>query len=225
MAGPLFDFGFAFGLLPALLRAGVVTVLATLGAFALAAVLGLLLELLRRTGPRWLARAIDFGTRFVRGTPLLVQLFLAYFALPDLGIVLAPLVCGVLVLGLHYACYTLEVYRAGIDAVPRGQWDAARALGFGTRGLYVHVLLGQAVPPMVLPLGNYLVAMFKETPLLAVISVVEMLTVAKLIGGEHFRYIEPLTLAGLLFLAMSLAASAAIQWTDRRLNRRTARRP
>ncbi|HEX2139022.1 MAG TPA: ectoine/hydroxyectoine ABC transporter permease subunit EhuD, partial [Woeseiaceae bacterium] len=139
-----------------------------------------------------------------------------YYVLPEYGLTLSPLVIGVLALGLHYSCYTAEVYRAGIEAVPRGQWEAARALSLSRRATWLRVVLPQAIRPTLPVLGNYLIAMFKDTPLLAAITVMEMLQTAKLIGAESFRYLEPLTITGIVFLVVSLAASGLIRhWETR----------
>jgi polar amino acid transport system permease protein len=109
------------------------------------------------------------------------------------------------------------VYRAGIEAVPRGQWEAAAALSLSRSHTFFRIVLPQAIPPIVPSLGNYIVAMFKETPLLSTITVVELLYTAKDIGSETFRYLEPFTLVGVLFLALSLIAMAGIRFVERRL--------
>jgi polar amino acid transport system permease protein len=120
-------------------------------------------------------------------------------------------------LGLHYSAYTSEVYRAGIDSVPRGQWEAAIALNLSPYRTFRSIILPQAIPPILPALGNYLVAMFKDTPLLAAITVNELLQSAKLIGAERFRYLEPLTMVGLLFLVASLASAHFIRILEARV--------
>jgi polar amino acid transport system permease protein len=216
VAAQVWDWGFAWHILPQLVRALGVTVAATLAGMALALPLGLFWTLLRRGRP-WLARPAAFAVDFVRSTPLLIQIYLLYYALPRLGPTLSPMVTGVLALGLHYSCYTSEVYRAGIEGVPRGQWEAARALGFSGWRTWRRIVLPQALPPIVPALGNYLIAMFKDSPMLAAITVMELLQTAKVIGAESFRYLEPLTLVGVLFLAVSLVSSRAIRLVERRL--------
>lgn len=130
---------------------------------------------------------------------------------------------GVLALGLHYGAYCSEVYRSGLEAVPRGQWEAAIALNLDQTTTFRDIILPQALPPIVPALGNYLVALFKETPLLSAIAVLELMQTAKILGSETFRYNEPITLVGLFFLAMSLVSAAGIRSLERLLNRRTAR--
>jgi polar amino acid transport system permease protein len=217
----LFDWGFTWRILPLLLKAAVVTVQATILGFLLALVLGLILALIRRSGPVIAQRAAIGLVEFIRSTPVLVQVFFLFFLGPRIGIVVTPLVAGVLALGLHFGCLLSEVYRAGLDAVAKGQWEAAIALNLSRYRIYRDVILPQAIPPMIPAMGNYLVAMFKETPLLSSIGVIELMARAKLIGAETFRYLEPITMVGVFFLVMSLAAAALITrleiWANRRL--------
>lgn len=212
----IWSWDYAFDVLPEILAAFIVTLEATLAGFALAAVLGLGFAAARLSPLRWLARGTSWIVEFVRSTPLLIQLYFLYYVLPDYGFALSPLATGILALGLHYACYTAEVYRAGIEAVPRGQWEAARALNLSRRAAWTRVILPQAIPSTLPMLGNYLIAMFKDTPLLAAITVMEMLQAAKLEGSESFRYLEPLTITGVVFLAVSLAAAYVIRFLETR---------
>jgi polar amino acid transport system permease protein len=207
---------FARDILPDLLRGLVVTVKATLVGSVVALVLGLILAILRRSGSppvRWATIAF---IEFVRSTPLLVQLYFLFFVLPAWGVLLSGFQAGVIGLGVHYATYTSEVYRAGIEGVPRGQWEAATALDLPPSRVWRSVILPQAIPRVLPALGNYVIAMFKETPLLSTITVAEMMFVARDIGQRTFLYNVPITMVGLLFLAVSLPAS----YTVRRLERR-----
>lgn len=215
-----FDWEFALEVLPALLKGLVVTVQVALLAFAVAAVLGLLLALARRSESQWLAAPVTGLIEFVRSTPLLVQLFFFFYVLPRYGLRMPAFGLGVLALGLHYGTYTSEVYRAGIEAVERGQWEAARALNLSTTRTWTRIVLPQAIPPMVPALGNYLIGIFKETPQLIAITVVELLTTAQAIGSRSFRYLEPITLVGLLFFLISYPSSILV----RRLEVRFARK-
>jgi len=114
---------------------------------------------------------------------------------------------------VHYATYCSEVYRAGLENIPKGQWEASTALNLSPYVTFRDVIIPQAIPPVVPALGNYFVALFKETPLLSAIAVLELMQTAKILGSENFRYIEPITLVGVFFLIMSLAAA----WLIRRL--------
>jgi polar amino acid transport system permease protein len=194
----------------------VVTVQATLVGSVVALVLGLVFALLRRSSLRAVRIVTGAFVEFIRSTPLLVQLYVLFFVLPTVGITLSGFQAGVIGLGVHYATYTSEVYRAGIEGVPRGQWEAATALNLPASRVWRSVILPQAIPRVLPALGNYVIAMFKETPLLSAITVLEMLAIAKGLGSQTFRYLEPLTLVGLLFLLVSLPASLTVRRLERR---------
>ena len=211
-----FDWNLVLEILPALLSAFLVTVQASLLGMVVALLLGLVWALLRRSKNRLVAWSATWTVEFIRSTPLLVQVYFLFYVLPSYGLTWSPLVTGVIALGLHYSAYTAEVYRAGIDSLPRGQWEAARALNLSRLDTYKLVVLPQAIPPMIPALGNYLVAMFKETPVLAAITVGEMLQTAKLIGAESFRYLEPLTIVGILFLIASLLSARFVDKLEAR---------
>ncbi|AMG46161.1 ectoine/hydroxyectoine ABC transporter permease subunit EhuD [Achromobacter ruhlandii] len=216
---PIFDWSFALEILPTLGSALVITIQATLLGMLVAVTLGLALALLRRSRLALLSLPTAFVIEFVRSTPLLVQMYFLFYVLPLTGVQMSPLATGIVALGLHYATYCAEVYRAGIEAVPRGQLEAARALNMSPWRTAVGVVLPQAIPPVVPALGNYLVAMFKDTPLLSAITVVELLQQSKMIGSTTFRYTEPLTLVGVLFLALSLIAAWGVRGLEARLQR------
>lgn len=146
---------------------------------------------------------------------MLIQLFLVFFGLPKLGWALQPISAGVLTLSVHYGCYIAEVYRAGLLAVHPTQREAAWAVSISPFETLSMVIIPQAIPPMIPALGTYLIGLFKDAALLSSVSVFELLTTAKLIGTESFRYTEPMTLAGILFLFMSLVAAALTRLLER----------
>lgn len=204
----------ALAALPQLLQGFfTVTLLVTVVGSAIAALLGLVVALVRRTAPRPVAGVVAFVMNFVRMTPIVVQLLFAYYAFTSVP----PIVLGIVIFGIHYASYMAEVYRAGIDAVPRGQWEAATALSMSPRRTWTAVVIPQAVRSTLPALGNYVISMFKDTPFLAVITVTELVRAAQLYGGQHFRYIEAITLAGLIFLAASYPTSVLIGRLEKRL--------
>lgn len=211
------DLSFAISILPILLRGMVVTLQATALGFGIALVLGLILALLRMVPIKIVSWPVAFFLEFVRDTPLLVQLYFLFFVLPDFGIVLPAFLTGAIALGIQYCGYTAEVYRAGIEAVPRGQWEAARALNMPTWITYRDVVVPQAIPRIVPALGNYLVSMLKDTAILSAVTVLEMLNVARIIGDRTFRYFVPLTMVGGLFLILTLASSGLIRFLEKRL--------
>ncbi|MHC5905960.1 ectoine/hydroxyectoine ABC transporter permease subunit EhuD [Streptomyces sp. S6] len=199
--------------LPLLLTGFRTTLLATALGTLVAAVLGLALAVGGRAPSRWVSWPVRAVAEFVRSTPLLVQLAGAYAVFTSVS----PLTLGVAVLGVHYSAYLAEVYRAGIDAVPRGQWEAARALSLSPVRTWADVVLPQAVRTVLPSLGNYAIAMFKETPFLAVITVAEMVAHAREFGADHFAYPEAFTLAGLVFLLASWPTSLALRKLEQRL--------
>lgn len=213
------DWAFVAKIMPTLLEGLKLTVLITILSAFVAAGLGLALAIAKRSRNGWIAKPTAMLIEFIRGTPLLVQLYFIFFVLPDVGIVLPPLVAGVIGMGLHYATYTAEVYRAGIENVPKGQWEAARATNLTARQTWIHVIIPQALPPMIPALANYLIAMFKETPLLSAITVLELMNQAKSVANSNYRYIEPMTLVGAFFLVMSLLSVVLLRWLERRYGR------
>jgi polar amino acid transport system permease protein len=213
------DWNFVWQIMPTLLEGVKITILATLLGSVLAAVVGLGIALARRSPNRLLARGVGFAAEFIRGTPLLVQLYFIFYVLPDFGILLPPMVAGTIGLGLHYGTYAAEVYRAGIDNVPRGQWEAAKACNLSARQTWTHIIIPQAIPPMIPALANYFIAMFKETPLLSAITVLELMNQAKSVANTYYRYVEPMTLVGVFFLIISLFSVIVLRWLERRYGR------
>jgi len=210
---------FAWEVLPLLLQAAGVTLQATLLGSALAIPIGLALALARRSRLGGLAWISHWWMEFIRSTPLLVQIYFLYYVGPEYGFNLSPLATGVIALGMHYGAYLSEVFRSGIDGVERGQWEAAVALNLSRYHSYRDVILPQALGVLVPASGNYLIAMFKETPQLSAITLLEMLQLAKILGAENFRYLEPFTLVGVIYLVLSLVASWGIRRLEQRLPR------
>ena len=197
----------AFDVLPQLLKGLVVTIEATIVASLIAYILGLAIAILKMSNRKSIRVSLYWVTEFIRRTPILVQLYVVFYVLPDYGIFLEAFTCGVMVLGIHFSTYTSEVFRAGIDNVSKGQWEAARSLNYNPYQAWKHVILPQAIPPMIPPLANYLITMFKETPLLAAITVVELFRAADQYSNSHYTYLEPMTLVGVFFLLVSIPSA------------------
>ncbi|MBB5155318.1 ectoine/hydroxyectoine ABC transporter permease subunit EhuD [Saccharopolyspora phatthalungensis] len=213
----IWDWEFTGRIIPDILRGLVVTFEATVLGSIVAFALGLVLALLRRSRIRLVSGAVWVFVEFVRSTPLLVQLYFLFNVLPDIGVRFSSLTTGVIGLGVHYACYTSEVYRAGIEGVPRGQWEAATALSLPVHRVWTGVILPQAIPRVLPALGNYTISMFKETPLLLAIGVLDLVGAAQEAGSEAYRYVEPLTLAGICFLLLSYPSSLLVRRLERRV--------
>ena len=199
--------------IPFLLEGFKITLLATVVGFVLAAVLGLFIAVVRHAGPKFVTVPLRMVSEFIRLTPLVVQLLFAYYLLPQFS----ALQIGITVLGIHYSTYMAEVYRAGIDAVPPGQWEAARALSLPASRTWRGVVLPQAIRNTVPALGNYAISMFKDTPFLFAITVVEMVTAAQQYGARTFQYLEPITMAGVIFLIASYPTSILIRRLEKSL--------
>ncbi|MBT2441263.1 ectoine/hydroxyectoine ABC transporter permease subunit EhuD [Streptomyces sp. ISL-36] len=179
--------------------------------------LGLVWALGFRAPSRFVRWPVHAVTEFVRTTPLLVQLFFLFFVLPEWGVQFSALTTGTLAIGLHYSTYTAQVYRAGIDAVPAGQWEAATALSLPRHRTWLTVILPQALRRIAPALGNYVIAMLKDTPLLAGISVLELLQQSRLESAATFQYTEPLTVVGVAFVLIAYPASLLVRTLERRL--------
>ncbi len=213
----IWDWSYAWHILPMILRGAVVTIEATLLGTALSALLGLVWAALQLTQSKFVGWAALGLTEFIRDTPLLIQIYFVFYVMPTFGLTLSPLTAGVLALGINYSAYVSEIYRAGLGSVPKGQWEAARALNLGHSRTFFAIILPQAIPPVLPALGNNLIAMFKDTPLLYTITVAEMMERAIAIGDATFRYLEPITIVGLLFLLMSLVSSAGVNLLAKRM--------
>jgi polar amino acid transport system permease protein len=158
----------------------------------------------------------SFYVSLVRGTPLLLQILFIYLALPQLGIVLPELLCGIFALGFNYGAYMTEVFRAGIQAVPRGQTEAAQSLGMSGRTTFVRIVLPQAFRIVTPAIGNDFIAMLKDSSLVSVIGVQELLWRAKLIGTKEFQSIQTLLIAAAVYWVLTIAFS----YVQSRLERR-----
>ncbi|MER9250140.1 ectoine/hydroxyectoine ABC transporter permease subunit EhuD [Mesorhizobium sp. M0590] len=214
------DWAYVWEASPYLYRGAIVTVQATLLGFAIALVLGLVFALIRQSPNRYVSIGMTEIVEFIRSTPVLLQVFFLYYVGPQFGIFIPAWNVGIAMLGIHYAAYCSEVYRAGIEAVDGGQWEASTALNLSRARKWRVIILPQAIPPIVPGLGNYFIGMFKDTPILAAIAILEMLQQAKNFGGENYRYVEAITMAGFFYLVFSLVASAIVQSVSLWLNRR-----
>ncbi|AJC58186.1 MULTISPECIES: ectoine/hydroxyectoine ABC transporter permease subunit EhuD [Streptomyces] len=198
-------------------------VLVTLQALALGSLiafgLGLVWALAQRSSLKVVRWPVTALTEFVRNTPLLVQLFFLFYVMPEWGVTLSALATGVIGLGLHYSTYTAEVYRSGIDGVPAGQWEAAIALSLPRRRTWTAVILPQAIRRVAPALGNYVIAMLKDSPMLFAIGVLEMLGEARQFSSQTFQTVEPYTVVGVAFIAIAYPASLLLRALERRLVR------
>jgi polar amino acid transport system permease protein len=214
-----FRWDFAYEILPQLLYATVNTILAAGVGYLIAVFAGLVFLLGQRTTSRLLNVFTREIVEFIRSTPLLIQLFFVYFVLPQFGITLSAWVCGMITIGLHFGTYLCEVYRGALEAVPKSQWEACRALNFTKVYSYRKIILPQAFPVAIPGMGNYLVGIFKDTPLLSTIGVAELFHAATAVGGYNYRYLEPYTMVGLIFLMLSIPAAFYVRRLEQKINK------
>lgn len=206
-----FSVEYCIEVLPKLLDGAVITIYATIVGMVIALALGLLLAIARKIGRGITVFSVDTFVLVIRSTPLLIQLYIMFYVLPLYGISFSPFVTGVLTLGVHYATFISEVFRAGIEAVPKGQWEAAHALNFPTRKLWLRVIVPQTIRPIIPQLGNYLIQMYKHAALLATITVIEVLGAALNEAGETFRYLEIFTLVGIIYFIIGYTCSLGVR--------------
>ncbi|MET7362597.1 ectoine/hydroxyectoine ABC transporter permease subunit EhuD [Streptomyces sp. NPDC005562] len=180
--------------------------------------LGLVWAIAQRSEKKWIRWPVTVVTEFIRNTPLLVQLFFLFYVVPEWGPSMSPLTTGIVGLGLHYSTYTSEVYRAGIDGVPAGQWEAATALSLSKRRTWTSVILPQAVRRVIPALGNYVIVMLKESPQMAAIGALDMLGQAQGYSQTTFTY-EAISVVGVAFIVIAYPASLLLRVLERRLVR------
>ena len=205
-----------------LAQAAVTTVALALVAMPLAIAAGLLLAVGRLYGPRGLDLLLGVYVEVIRGTPLLLQLAVIFYVLPNVGIYLEPFWAGVLGLAVNYAAYEAENYRAGLLAVPRGQMEAALALGMNRWVALRRVVVPQAIRIVVPPVTNDFISLFKDTSVCSVIAVTELTARYRELSVNHpSQVVELGALTAVLYLAMSYPLSLVARRLERRLARGT----
>ncbi|WP_186156821.1 amino acid ABC transporter permease [Burkholderia gladioli] len=202
--------------LPILLKGAIVTVEITVCSFVLSTLIGLAFALMRVSPNRLLSGGAAAVINVIRGLPIIVQLFYIYFVLPDLGVQLSAFQAGCIGLGIAYSAYQAENFRAGIEAIDRGQIEAAQSIGMRGAMIMRRVVLPQAFRIALPPYGNTLVMMLKDSSLASTITVAEMTRAGQLIASSTFQNMTVYTLVALLYMALSLP----LVWSLRRLERR-----
>lgn len=203
--------------LPILMQGVYFTILVTIGAFLLSTVLGLLWAFMGVSGIKPLALASRVIIIVVRGIPGMVTLFYIYFVLPDFGIALSAMQAAIIGLGIAYSPYQAEVFRAGIEAIDRGQTEAALSIGMGWGLLMRRVVLPQAIKVALPPYGSTMVMVLKDSSLASTITVAELSLQGKLLASSTFENTTIFTLVALIYLTMSLPLTALNSWLERRM--------
>jgi polar amino acid transport system substrate-binding protein len=213
------------GALPLLLRSAGMTILLSVASFPLAILIGLAVAVGRLHGPAWLRPFLSGYVELLRGTPLMLQLYALFFLLPKVGLALPAIVAAILGLAMNYSAYESEIYRAGLKAVPAGQFEAALALGMTKWQSLRHVLVPQAVRIVMPPVTSDFIALFKDTSVCSAITVIELTKRYSVLALSTGRIAELAIVTALLYLAMSWPLSLLSRWFERRLERRSERAP
>lgn len=200
-----------------LVRASGITVLLSLVSFPLAVAVGLLVALGRLHGPRWLRPPLAFYVEFLRGTPLMLQLYFIFFFLPELGVNIPAFACAILGLAINYSAYESEIYRAGIQAIPKGQMEAALSLGMSRATALRRIVVPQAARIVVPPVVNDFIALFKDTSVCSVVTIIELTKRFSVLSQGTQATVELMLLTGALYLLMSYPLSVVSRRLESRL--------
>jgi His/Glu/Gln/Arg/opine family amino acid ABC transporter permease subunit len=195
------------------------TVALTFVVIALALVLAIPVALLRMSQSLALRTLAGIYVEVIRGTPLLLQLVYIYYVLPSIGINLNPIVAAIVGLTLNYTAYMSEVYRGGILAVPRNQWEAAATIGMTRARAFRRIILPQALKIVTPALGNYFISLFKDTALASVVTVQELTFTGQIISARSYQYFTIYTATAILYLAVGYPSSLFVRWLEKRSRR------
>jgi polar amino acid transport system permease protein len=206
--------------LPILLQGVGLTIVVTLGSLILSTVLGLVWALLRVSGVRALAGLSAGLINLIRGIPIIVLLFYLYFVMPDFGIALSALQAAILGLGLAYSAYQAENFRSGIEAIDKGQIEAAQAIGMGWWLTMRRVILPQAVRIVLPPYGNIMIMLLKDSSQASTITVAELALQGKLIASSTFKNTSVFTLVALMYLTMSIPLILLVRHFEKKAGHR-----
>jgi polar amino acid transport system permease protein len=206
--------------LPILMNGVVLTIVVTLGSLILSTLLGLVWALMRVSGIGVLSSISAGVINVIRGIPIIVLLFYLYFVMPDLGVTLTALQAAILGLGIAYSAYQAENFRAGIEAIDKGQIEAAQAIGMGWWMTMRRVVLPQAVRIVLPPYGNVMIMMLKDSSQASTITVAELALQGKLIASSTFKNMSVFTLVALMYLTMSIPLILLVRHFEKRVGKR-----
>src|SRR5579864_6708745 len=203
--------------LPILLQGVGLTIAVTVGSLILSTILGLVWALMRVSGVRVLSGLSAGLINLIRGIPIIVLLFYLYFVMPDFGIVLTALQAAIIGLGIAYSAYQAENFRAGIEAIDKGQVEAAQAIGMGWWLTMRRVVLPQAVKIVLPPYGNVMIMMLKDSSQASTITVAELALQGKLIASSTFKNMTVFSLVALLYLCMSIPLILLVRHFEKKM--------
>ncbi len=219
----IFSLNDMIAFLPALLQGAMLTIAVSLLAFNLALLLGLATGLARISRLVVLRGIAACYIQFIRGTPLLLQLFFIYYVLPYAGIVLTPFISGALGLTLNYAAYMAEVFRSGIQAIPKGQWEAGASVGMSRHLMLRRIILPQAIRIIVPSIGNFFVSIFKDSALVSVITMRDLMFSGQLLASATYKHFEIFAMVAAIYFLISYPTAKFVEWIEARID--ITRRP
>jgi polar amino acid transport system permease protein len=203
------------GYLPGMLNAGLLAFKVTLLAILLSWVFGLGAALMKQSSSYIVRVPADFYVWFIRGTPSLIQIYIIYFGLPQFGIRISPITAGIFALGLSSGAYIAEIVRSGLLAIPKGQWESAKAVGMNSITMFRRIILPQVIRVIVPPLTNEAVNTLKNTSLLSAITVVELTLFTQMAIAATFRPFDFYIMAALLYLVLTSVLSRFATWYEK----------
>ncbi|KWV59289.1 amino acid ABC transporter permease [Bradyrhizobium macuxiense] len=213
-------FSDAVEFVPILLQGVWLTMVVTIGSLALSTVLGLVWALMRVSGIGFFTGLSATVINVIRGIPIIVLLFYLYFVMPDFGIALTALQAAILGLGIAYSAYQAENFRAGIEAIDKGQIEAAQSIGMGWWLTMRRVVLPQAIRIVLPPYGNIMIMMLKDSSQASTITVAELALQGKLIASSTFKNTSVFTLVALMYLTMSIPLILLVRHFEKKANRK-----
>src|SRR5215469_8195805 len=204
--------------LPRLLEGAQLTIIISLLSYVLSLIVGLLVGIARvsRHWPlRWLATPY---VQFIRGTPLLLQLFFIYYVLPYAGLILDPFTSAIWGLTINYSAYMAEVFRGGILAIPKGQWEAGLSVGMSRRLLLRRIILPQAMRIVVPAIGNFFVSIFKDSALVSVITMRDLMFSGQILAAATFKHFEIFAMVAVIYFLISYPTAKFVEYIEARLD-------
>lgn len=202
--------------LPLFGRATLVTLTLSIISMLLAIIIGSFLAVMKIFGPKWISYIATSFIEIIRGTPLLIQLFIIFYALPSIGIKLSPMLAAIVGLGINYAAYEAENYRAGLVAIARGQMEAALSLGMGRRQALRYIILPQSFKIVIPPVTNDFISLLKDSSLVSVITMVELTKVYNQVAATYFDYLGTGIIVAIIYLLIGLPFVRLAKYFEKR---------
>ena len=211
------DFSFLSQYAPLFLEGAKLTLILAFFTVLFGSVIGLILSLMRLSTSKILKAISTIYVEFIRGTPMLVQIFIIYYSLPSIGIELPDMTAGILALSINSGAYVAEIIRSGIQAVDKGQMEASRSLGMSYGQTMFYIIIPQAFKNILPALGNEFIVVIKESSIVSMIGLHDLMYNANIVRGNIFRPFEPLLVAAFIYFIMTFTLSKLLGLLERRM--------